>query len=107
MKQTVCFALMLCAVLLVKQSGGSVIASPGQTSTLPSVDDQRALKDQYCVGCHNEKQQSGGFSWTELDVAHPEHNAELTEKVIRKVRSGMMPPAGARRPDLPTMKAFA
>jgi hypothetical protein len=107
MKQTVCFALMLCAVLLVKQSGGSVIASPGQTSTLPSVDDQRALKDQYCVGCHSEKQKSGGFSWTELDVARPEQNAELTEKVIRKVRSGMMPPAGARRPDLPTMKAFA
>src|SRR5271169_4181833 len=65
------------------------------------------LIDQYCVGCHNERLKSGGFSWTNVDLAHPEQSAELTEKVIRKVRAGLMPPAGLPRPDAARMKAFA
>jgi Protein of unknown function (DUF1592)/Protein of unknown function (DUF1588)/Protein of unknown function (DUF1587)/Protein of unknown function (DUF1595)/Protein of unknown function (DUF1585) len=42
-----------------------------------------------------------------LNFAHVEQNPELAEKVIRKVRAGMMPPAGLPRPDAPTLKAFA
>jgi cytochrome c551/c552 len=67
----------------------------------------RALVNQYCAGCHNDKLKSGGFSWTKLDLAHPELNADQAEKVIRKVRAGLMPPAGLPRPDSATMKAFA
>src|SRR5687768_11727813 len=72
-----------------------------------SVDSQRALINQYCVGCHNERVRSGGFSWTDINLARPEQNAERVEKVIRKVRSGMMPPARAPRPDDASLKAFA
>src|SRR5437016_3316746 len=72
-----------------------------------SVESQRALVNQYCVACHNDKLKSGGFSWTEVDLAHPNQSAERVEKIIRKVRSGMMPPAGARRPDEPSLRAFA
>src|SRR5579884_776108 len=107
MKRNVGLALMLFSAVLVKQSTVKLMAGPGQTPVLPPVEAQRALKDQYCVGCHNDKLKSGGFSWTQLDVAHPEQNADLAEKVIRKLRAGMMPPAGARRPDLATTKAFA
>src|SRR5215510_16590526 len=64
-----------------------------------TVESQRALVNQYCSGCHNDNVKSGGFSFTSVDIAHPEQNAEKVEKVIRKLRSGMMPPAGARRPD--------
>ncbi len=67
----------------------------------------RALVNQYCAGCHNDKLKSGGFSWTKLDPTHPELNAEQAEKVIRKVRAGLMPPSGLPRPDAATMKAFA
>lgn len=82
----------------------SVAIVCGQTAAvLPS----RALVNQYCAGCHNEKLTSGGFSWTKLDVDHPELNADQAEKVIRKVRAGLMPPAGAPRPDAATQKAFA
>lgn len=63
--------------------------------------------DRYCAGCHNEKLKSGGFSWSKLDVDHPEQNAEQAEKVIRKVRAGLMPPAGIPRPDAVALKAFA
>jgi hypothetical protein len=82
----------------------SVTIVCGQTA---AVQPSRALVNQYCAGCHNEKLTSGGFSWTKLDVDHPEQNADQAEKVIRKVRAGLMPPAGAPRPDAPTMKAFA
>jgi len=68
---------------------------------LLSVSSQRALVNQYCAGCHNDKVQSGGFSWTQVDLAHPGQTAEQLEKVIRKVRVGMMPPPGMPRPTRP------
>jgi len=71
-----------------------------------SVDAQRALVNQYCSGCHNDKLKSGGFSWTSVDVAHPEWSAQQFEKVIRKLRAGLMPPAGAKRPDTATLNSF-
>ncbi|MGA3188546.1 MAG: DUF1592 domain-containing protein [Bryobacteraceae bacterium] len=66
-----------------------------------------ALVNQYCVGCHNDKLKSGSFSWTQIDLTHPERTAEQSEKVIRKLRAGLMPPPGLPRPDATTMKAFA
>jgi len=66
----------------------------------------RALVNQNCLGCHNDKLKSGGFSWTQLDPARPEQNAEQAEKVIRKLRAGLMPPPGLPR-DTAAMKAFA
>ena len=56
------------------------------------------LTDRYCVGCHTDKARSGGFSLSQLDLAHPERNAAVAEKVILKVLTGLMPPAGQPRP---------
>jgi hypothetical protein len=44
---------------------------------------------------------------TKLDIEHPNQSAELAEKVVRKVRVGLMPPPGMPRPDTATIKAFA
>src|ERR1019366_2338360 len=79
----------------------------GQSGTAPVLTAQRTLVNQYCAGCHNDKLKSGGFSWSTLDLAHPDQNAEQAEKVIRKLRAGMMPPAGARRPDLTAVNTLA
>ncbi|HEX4136649.1 MAG TPA: DUF1592 domain-containing protein [Bryobacteraceae bacterium] len=68
---------------------------------------QQALLDRYCITCHNEKLKTGGLMLDKLDVAHPGPQAETWEKVIRKVRAGMMPPGGASRPDRATLDAFA
>jgi len=84
--------------------------APANNSTTPtamSVEVENAVVTQYCSGCHNDKARSGGMTLTSLNLAHPEQNAELAEKVIRKLRAGMMPPPGAKRPDLETGKAFA
>jgi mono/diheme cytochrome c family protein len=53
---------------------------------------QRALLDQYCVGCHNQKAKTGGLALDNLDLSNPADNAETLERVIRKLRAGMMPP---------------
>ena len=105
------FSRMVCgltvvAVALVAQPGATV-APPQAPAAATSVDAQRAFVQQYCTGCHNERVKSGGFSWTELDVARPDHNPKRTEDVIRKVRAGLMPPAGARRPDAALLTEFS
>jgi cytochrome c551/c552 len=68
---------------------------------------EQALLNQYCITCHNEKLKTAGLMLDKLDYAHPGPNAEVWEKVVRKVRAGMMPPGGAPRPDRATMDAFA
>src|SRR5580693_4939074 len=61
---------------------------------------ERALLDQYCVVCHNDKTKTANFSLQKEDInavgAHP----EVWERVIRKLRAGMMPPPGMPRPPL-------
>jgi mono/diheme cytochrome c family protein len=64
-----------------------------------SVSPQRALIDQYCLTCHSDRLKSGGLALSALNLDAPGESAEVTEKVIRKLRGGLMPPGGARRPD--------
>jgi mono/diheme cytochrome c family protein len=74
----------------------AVIARPQNVSRDSSPD--RALLNQYCVGCHNEKTKTAGLMLDKLDLAHPGQDPETWEKVVRKVRAGMMPPSGMPRP---------
>jgi cytochrome c551/c552 len=66
----------------------------------------RAFLNQYCVGCHNDKVKTGGLSLESMNVARIGPDAETWEKVIRKLRVGMMPPAGARKPDVAVRDSF-
>jgi Protein of unknown function (DUF1592)/Protein of unknown function (DUF1588)/Protein of unknown function (DUF1585)/Protein of unknown function (DUF1595)/Protein of unknown function (DUF1587) len=64
------------------------------------LESQGALVQQYCAAsCHSEKGKSGGLSLANFDPARLEQNADVVEKMIRKLRAGMMPPPGARRPE--------
>src|SRR5437667_3712854 len=64
------------------------------------------LVNTYCIACHNQRAKTGGLALDNLDIQHVGGNAETWEKVVRKIRSGMMPPSGARRPDRTTLDAF-
>jgi hypothetical protein len=75
-----------------------------QTMPVPA---QQALVTRYCAGCHNDKLKSGGFSFTRVDLAHPESNLDQAERVIRKLRAGMMPPIGLPRPEGDGLVSFA
>jgi len=68
--------------------------------------EQTALVKQYCATCHSERGKAGGISFAAFDAAKIEDHGELTEKMIRKLRAGMMPPAGARRPEPAVIQAM-
>jgi hypothetical protein len=65
-----------------------------------------ALLTQYCVTCHSERAKTGGLVLSPADLANIPAHAPMWEKVIRKVRAGMMPPAGVPRPDQATLDAL-
>ena len=66
----------------------------------------QSVLNTYCITCHNERAKTGGLALDKLDVQHVGKDAETWEKVVLKLRSGMMPPSGARRPDRATLDAF-
>jgi len=74
---------------------------------LPAHAQDKALLDRYCITCHNEKLKTGGLMLDKLDVSRPGDSPETWEKVVRKVRAGMMPPSGAPRPDRAALDGFA
>ena len=68
-----------------------------QTS-LSSPPNHRELLDRYCVTCHNERLETAGLSLDLIDVAKVSEHAEVWEKVVRKLRTGMMPPPNRPQP---------
>ncbi len=94
---------------------GGILACTGFLRGGPADDmrpaAQQALIGQYCAGCHNDKLKSGGLSLANLektlDGGHIADEAAEWEKVIVKLRAGMMPPAGLPRPDAGRLDAFA
>jgi uncharacterized protein DUF1592/uncharacterized protein DUF1588/uncharacterized protein DUF1587/uncharacterized protein DUF1585/uncharacterized protein DUF1595 len=66
----------------------------------------RAVLSTYCTSCHNERLKTAGLALDRINVDDVAGSAEIWEKVVRKVRGGLMPPAGTRRPDARTRDAF-
>jgi hypothetical protein len=64
----------------------------------PSADELSAVVEEYCVRCHNERRLQGNLSLEGFDPATAHRDAPTAEKMIVKLRTGMMPPPGARRP---------
>jgi len=70
-----------------------------QTSPAPfSAASERKLLDQYCVTCHNQRLKTAGLTLDKLDPSNVSEHPEAWEKVVRKLRAGMMPPSGMPRP---------
>jgi mono/diheme cytochrome c family protein len=80
-------------------------ASPA-TASPDRQSDQRRFLDTYCVGCHNARLKSGGLELDTLDLPRLLENAPTGEKIVRKLRAGMMPPSGAKRPDARVLDDF-
>jgi len=66
----------------------------------------KALIDQYCVSCHNQRTKTAGLMLDKMDPANVAQDAEAWEKVVRKLRAGMMPPQGMPRPNAATYEAL-
>src|SRR5437762_2725025 len=78
------------------------------TSATMSPEAMNKLVAYYCSSCHDDEGKSGGLSLEHFDATRLYENAEVTEKMIRKLRAGMMPPPAAKeRPDAAAATAFA
>jgi len=82
------------------------VASHRSTAGM-SVEAQTAMVKQYCATCHNDRAKAGALTLASFNAANLGDHAELVENMIRKLRTGMMPPAGARRPDEATLMQLA
>jgi cytochrome c551/c552 len=68
--------------------------------------NQRAMLDKYCVSCHNSKTKIAGLTLDTMDLSKVPDNAETWEKVIKKLRTGAMPPLGMPKPDKASVDEF-
>ena len=89
-------------------------AAAGQVATPAfTAATERQLLDKYCITCHSTKAREAGLDSARkltvdnLDVANIAHDAKTWELIARKLRAGMMPPAGMPRPDAPTYESMA
>jgi hypothetical protein len=73
---------------------------PAPPSAPALADKQKAIVDQYCVTCHSNRVKTANLSLEGMDFARVGDHAELWEKVVRKLRAGVMPPPDVRRPAL-------
>ena len=80
-------------------------AAPQQSTAAASA--AQGVVDRYCVTCHNGRMRTGGLALDALKVSDAHGDTQTWEKVVRKVRTGMMPPSGAPRPDRATLDSFA
>ena len=72
-------------------------ARPSAQQPAPQVkgvaaSSHRGMLDRYCVTCHNQRLATAGLKLDEADIANPGEGAEIWEKVVRKLRTGMMSP---------------
>ena len=72
----------------------------------PSAEQQFAMLDRYCAECHNPAELAGGLSLEQLDHSDIHAQAEIWEKVVRKLRGGLMPPPGGPRPEAQQIHQF-
>ncbi|MGO9257106.1 MAG: DUF1592 domain-containing protein [Bryobacteraceae bacterium] len=73
----------------------------------PAAAANQALLQRYCVGCHNNQLKTAGVTLQGLDLSGAGGKAELLEKVLRKIKTGQMPPPGLPRPDAAEATGFA
>jgi len=86
-------AVALCAVVPTTHA-----AQERATSAAPASPSPRAMLDTYCVTCHNTRVKTAGLALDALDLERVGDRAETWEKVVRKLRTGAMPPVGRPRP---------
>ena len=98
MKRGLSVFVVACVGVFGVASGGLRAGGPEQDPAASSASPHRALLDRYCVTCHNERLLTAGLALDTTDLASVDTGAHVWEKVIRKLRSGAMPPPGRPRP---------
>src|SRR6266576_6983459 len=101
------FVRIVVALAVLPLGYASVRAAyPLAQTAAPAAAPERALLDQYCVTCHNQRLKTANITFDTMDLAQLPSHADVWEKVVRKLRGGMMPPPGMPRPPQAAVDGF-
>lgn len=89
------------------RSGGPVTPESAASSREWSSQTDQEILDEYCVRCHSDRRLRGNLSLETFDASAPHLQGEVAEKIILKLRAGMMPPPGVSRPAGDSLMALA
>jgi mono/diheme cytochrome c family protein len=95
------------AALLLLCGISSVQAQTSSSRRSLEGESGQAVVNRYCVTCHSARLKTGGLVLEGLAVAQSGQQPQIWEKVVRKVRTGMMPPANAPRPERAALDGLA
>lgn len=96
---------LLAAVASTLAPGPARAQTPAAPGAAPAA--AQALVKRYCLSCHSERLRTAGLSLESADTARIPAQAAVWEKVLLKLRSASMPPAGSPRPDAAAYHATA
>src|SRR5687768_2476420 len=94
----IAFAGLAVALLLPVQLQTYAQQGNAASAGLSATSSQRQFLDRYCAACHNERVKSGGLSLVQVDLSRLGAHPQLWEKVVRKLRTGVMPPPNVPQP---------
>ena len=96
-------ATAMCGWIAVSLASTTSAEAPAAAvpSAQPSIDPKATI-ERYCVTCHNSRVRAAGLTLEDRDYGQIPRDAETWEKVLVKLRTGAMPPAGVPRPDRET-----
>ena len=94
------------AMVSASRPGAMAPVRRAAPATLPA-PTAREVIENYCLTCHDNDKQKGDLTLEAFDPAKADSHAAVAEKIVRKLRAGMMPPPGAERPSEDALAAFA
>jgi mono/diheme cytochrome c family protein len=97
-RSSICGLATVFVVALLDAARVTTAPGPDQ-SPAPAAPTPQAVVERTCVGCHNDRTRSGNVSLASFEVAAAASNRDVTERMVRKLRAGQMPPAGVPRND--------
>jgi mono/diheme cytochrome c family protein len=98
--------VVFCAVLMLGRTGGHAQQAPAPAAAVTQPQVQAVL-NEYCVTCHNAQLKTASLELDHKDLSRLDLETVAWESVVRKLRTGMMPPQSARRPDRATLDGVA
>lgn len=88
--------------LVAVSAAVTVSAGRAQVGAPEPTVDPKATLDRYCISCHNGRLKTAGIELDTVDISRIGAQADVLEKVVRKLQGGMMPPQGSPQPDAAT-----
>jgi hypothetical protein len=84
-RQTAAFSIFLTAF-----AAAAIAAGQKSAASSPDADAAQTIVSRTCAGCHNDRTRSGGLSLESFTVATAGEHPDIAEKMIRKLRAGLM-----------------